>query len=244
MNFDAAVLECRHRGHARVEDRVRCWKDCGLQNLPFASFTQNLASVVVSLLAGVLLAWTQMICLDGAFKVAEPKTLRYRLLHIGATLARRGRRLILRLDETWPWLARSGGPSRGCGPLSHNKRDLCVRSDNGESPEGATSDKSGNLRADAPCRGQEARLPSDHQQSTVRRRPPEVGRIFEANYHIVMTSVVATGSTYSFTWTFGAIGLSGPNHRRRRECQRSLSHGDSVGVRRGTSVVASASVMM
>jgi hypothetical protein len=103
LNFDAAVLECRHRGHARVEDRVRCWKDCGLQNLPFASFTQNLASVVVSLLAGVLLAWTQMICLDGAFKVAEPKTLRYRLLHIGATLARRGRRLILRLDETWPW---------------------------------------------------------------------------------------------------------------------------------------------
>jgi len=34
---------------------VRNW-DCGLANLPFASFTQNLAWVAVSLLAGALLA--------------------------------------------------------------------------------------------------------------------------------------------------------------------------------------------
>ena len=105
LEIDAAVLECRHRGHARVEDRVRCWKDCGLQNLPFASFTQNLAWVATSLIAGALIAWAQMTCLDRELKVAEPKTLRYRLLHIGAVLVRRGRRLILRLDETWPWAA-------------------------------------------------------------------------------------------------------------------------------------------
>jgi hypothetical protein len=53
---DAAALECRQRGHARVEDRVRCWKDCGLKNLPFASFTQNLAWVATSLIAGALIA--------------------------------------------------------------------------------------------------------------------------------------------------------------------------------------------
>jgi hypothetical protein len=105
LDFDAAVLECRHRGHARVEDRVRCWKDCGLQNLPFASFTQNLAWVATSLLAGALIAWAQMICLDGELKKAEPKTIRNRLLHVAATLVRHGRRLILRLDETWPWAA-------------------------------------------------------------------------------------------------------------------------------------------
>jgi hypothetical protein len=34
LNFDAAVLECRHRGHARVEDRVRCWKDWGYRTCP------------------------------------------------------------------------------------------------------------------------------------------------------------------------------------------------------------------
>jgi hypothetical protein len=105
LEIDAAALECRHRGHARVEDRVRCWKDCGLQNLPFASFTQNLAWVATSLVAGALIAWAQMICFDGELKKAEPKTLRYRLLHIAATLVRRGRRLILRLDEAWPWAA-------------------------------------------------------------------------------------------------------------------------------------------
>ena len=103
LNFDAAVLELRQRGHARVEDRVRCWKDCGLQNLPFASFTQNLTWVATSLVAGALIAWAQMICLDGELKKAEPKTIRYRILHVAAVLVRRGRRLILRLDETWPW---------------------------------------------------------------------------------------------------------------------------------------------
>jgi len=105
LNIDAAALECRHRGHARVEDRVRCWKDCGLQNLPFASFTQNLGWVATSLIAGTLIAWAQMTCLDDGLKKDEPKTLRYRLLHVGALLVRHGRRLILRLDETWPWTA-------------------------------------------------------------------------------------------------------------------------------------------
>ena len=28
-------LELDHRGHARVEDRIRQGKDCGLRNLPF-----------------------------------------------------------------------------------------------------------------------------------------------------------------------------------------------------------------
>ena len=88
-----------------MEGRVRCWKDCGLQNLPFASFTQNLAWVATSLVAGALIAWAQMVCLDGELKQAEPKMLRYRLLHVAAVLVRQGRRLILRLDETWPWTA-------------------------------------------------------------------------------------------------------------------------------------------
>jgi hypothetical protein len=98
-----AVLELRHRGHARVEDRVRNWKDCGLQNLPFASFTQNLTWLAASLVAGSLLAWAQMTCLDGELKKAEPKSLRHRILHVAAVLVRRGRQLVLRLDETWPW---------------------------------------------------------------------------------------------------------------------------------------------
>ena len=55
------------------------------------------------LVAGALLAWAQLTCFDGALAKAEPKTIRYRVLHVAALLVRRQRRLVLRLDETWPW---------------------------------------------------------------------------------------------------------------------------------------------
>jgi Transposase DDE domain group 1 len=98
-----AELELRHRGHARVEDRVRCWKACGLANLPFEDYARNQAWVAASLIAGALLAWTQMVCFDGDLTKAEPKTIRHRVLHVAAVLVRRGHHRILRLDQDWPW---------------------------------------------------------------------------------------------------------------------------------------------
>lgn len=106
---DIAALELRQRGHARVEDRIRSWKDCGLANLPFDSYVRNEAWVAVSLVAGTLLAWSQMVCFDGALAKAEPKTLRRRILHTAALVVRRGRDLILRLDENWPWVDELAG---------------------------------------------------------------------------------------------------------------------------------------
>ena len=53
--------------------------------------------------AQVLLAWSQMVCFDGALAKAEPKTMRYRVLHIAALLVHKSRGLTLRLDKTWPW---------------------------------------------------------------------------------------------------------------------------------------------
>jgi hypothetical protein len=100
---DIDSLELRHRGHARVEDRIRNWKDCGLANLPFDSFVRNEAWVASSLIAGALLAWSQMVCFEGALAKAEPKTMRYRVLHVAALLVHKAGGLILRLDETWPW---------------------------------------------------------------------------------------------------------------------------------------------
>jgi hypothetical protein len=102
---DIADLECRHRGHARVEDRIRSWKDCGLANLPFEDYVRNETWTAVSVIAGCLLAWTALSCLQGDLARAEPKTVRYRLLHVAAVLVRRGHRLILRIDRTWPWAA-------------------------------------------------------------------------------------------------------------------------------------------
>ena len=96
-------LELRQGRHARVEDRIRCAKACGLRNLPFEDFVRNQAWFAMTMVAQDLLAWTRSVCLDGALAKAEPATLRYRLLHVAARLARRGRDLHLRIDAAWPW---------------------------------------------------------------------------------------------------------------------------------------------
>ena len=100
---DIANLELRHRGHARVEDRIRNWKDCGLANFPFEDYVRNQAWLAVSLVATALLAWTQLVCLTGPLTRAEPKTIRYRLLHVAARLATHAGEHIMRIDRNWPW---------------------------------------------------------------------------------------------------------------------------------------------
>ena len=96
-------LELRQRRHARVEDRIRGAKACGLRNFPFEDFVRNEAWLALVMVAQDLLAWTAGVCLDGALARAEPATMRYQLLHVAARLARRGRDLHLRIDATWPW---------------------------------------------------------------------------------------------------------------------------------------------
>ncbi len=55
------------------------------------------------LIAQDLLVWTQHLCLDGDLATAEPKRLRYCLLHTAATIATGGRKTKLRLAGDWPW---------------------------------------------------------------------------------------------------------------------------------------------
>ena len=98
-----AHLDARHRAHARVEDRIRCAKDTGLGHFPSRSFAINSAWLTVVMLAVDLLAWTQHLLLHGHLAKAEPKTLRYRLLHVAARLTRGQRRLWLRIQRSWPW---------------------------------------------------------------------------------------------------------------------------------------------
>ena len=100
-----AFLDGRHRAHARVEDRIRTGKDTGLGRFPSRTFAINAAGLTAVMLAVDLLAWTQTMLLHDqpTLAKAEPKTLRYRLLHTAARLVRGGRRLRLRLDRTWPW---------------------------------------------------------------------------------------------------------------------------------------------
>ena len=100
-----AWLDARHRTHARVEDRIRTGKDTGIGRFPSRQFAINQAWLLCALTAIDLLAWTQTTLLHDqpALAVAEPKTLRYRLLHVAANLTRSARRTKLRIDNTWPW---------------------------------------------------------------------------------------------------------------------------------------------
>jgi hypothetical protein len=102
-DHDIAAIERRHRQRARVEDRIRDDKDTGLANLPFKEFALNEVWLEIVMLAHDLIVWTQALLLDDELQQAEPKRLRYRLLHLAARLAFSGRRAKLHLQRTWPW---------------------------------------------------------------------------------------------------------------------------------------------
>ncbi len=106
---DIAVLECRHRQHAHVEDRIRDDKDTGLSKFPFKEFALNEVWLEIVMLAHDLIVWTQALALTGELAKAEPKRLRYRLLHVAGRLAFSGRRGKLHLQDTWPWAAELRG---------------------------------------------------------------------------------------------------------------------------------------
>lgn len=97
------LLELRHRGHARVEDRIRTGKDCGFGRFPSRLFAINAAWLQLALVGIDLLAWTRTLLLDGEHALAEPKKLRYRFLHVAARIVRTARRTYVRIAQRWPW---------------------------------------------------------------------------------------------------------------------------------------------
>jgi Transposase DDE domain group 1 len=100
-----AYIDAAHRVHARVEDAIRTGKDCGIGKYPSASLAMNKAWQAAALTAATLLAWLRLLALDGTLAKAEPKTLRYRILHAAARLTRGGRQRRLHIAATWPWAA-------------------------------------------------------------------------------------------------------------------------------------------
>ena len=85
-----AYIDAAHRVHARVEDAIRTGKDCGLGHFPSFDFGINAAWLTASMTGQILLAWLKLLALDGDLAKAEPKTLRYRVLHAAARLVRGG----------------------------------------------------------------------------------------------------------------------------------------------------------
>jgi Transposase DDE domain group 1 len=98
-----AYIDAAHMVHARVEDGIRTGKDCGIGKFPSESLAMNKAWQAAAPTAATLLAWLRLIALDGCLAKAEPKTVRYRILHAAARLTRGGRRRRLNIQASWPW---------------------------------------------------------------------------------------------------------------------------------------------
>jgi hypothetical protein len=99
-----ARIETVHRTRAAIEDSIRCGKASGLRNLPFRAFAANEAWLELVLTGIDLVAWARMLLLHGTdLATAEPKRLRYRLLHVAGRIASHARGVRLRLPRSWPW---------------------------------------------------------------------------------------------------------------------------------------------
>ncbi len=71
---------------------MRSAKDTGLRRLPSREFAINTVWCTAAAIAADLVAWLQILALDGDLATAEPKRLRYRLLHTAARPTRGQRR--------------------------------------------------------------------------------------------------------------------------------------------------------
>ncbi len=84
-------IDVVHREHAVVETGgVRTAKAMGLRNLPSKTWQVNCGWVIAANIAADLTAWTRLLGLhdDEDLREADPDTLRYRIWHIPARLAR------------------------------------------------------------------------------------------------------------------------------------------------------------
>jgi hypothetical protein len=101
----ADELERWHRAKANLENRIKEAKlGLGLDNLPCQSFHANWAYLLVTLLAFNLLAWLKLLALPAGERTSNAKRLRFRFIAVAATVARSGRRLVLRLSAGYPLL--------------------------------------------------------------------------------------------------------------------------------------------
>ncbi len=98
-----AYIDAGHRIHARVEDAIRTGKDTGIGRFPSHDYKVNQAWLTAAMTAQILLAWLKLLALDGDLAKAEPKTLRYKILHAAARLVHGGRRRRLKIAANWPW---------------------------------------------------------------------------------------------------------------------------------------------
>jgi len=74
-----------------------------MRRLPSREFAISAAWCTAAAIAVDLIAWLQILALHGDLATAEPKRLRYGILHTAARLTRGRRQRRLRIPPTWPW---------------------------------------------------------------------------------------------------------------------------------------------
>ena len=98
---------------------------CG--TYPF-EFGANDAWLTLVMIAQTLVCWAQALLLDDPdLKVAEPKTLRFRLWHTAGRIVRHARQVIVRIDRTWPWAADLVAALPGCEACPPTAEQACHR---------------------------------------------------------------------------------------------------------------------
>jgi hypothetical protein len=99
-------IDVLHREHACVETAgVRTAKAMGLRGLPSKTWQVNRGWVTAANIAADLAAWTRLLGHgdDEELRDADPHTLRYRVWHLPARLARHARQRTLAISDSWPW---------------------------------------------------------------------------------------------------------------------------------------------
>ena len=118
----AQFTDVLHREHACVETTgVRTAKDMGLRGLPSKAFQVNEGWVLAANIAADLAAWTRLLGHDDQeLRDANPPTLRYRVWHLPARLARHARQRILAISRDWPGRRKSPPAGTGSAPSPHS----------------------------------------------------------------------------------------------------------------------------
>ncbi len=99
---DSRELDRTMRAHAHVEQHICRLKDSGLTRFPFTNFCANTNWLTLVALSADLVRWFQLLCFDGTWKDARPKTLRWSIFHAPGRLVHRARQRIVRIIDGWP----------------------------------------------------------------------------------------------------------------------------------------------
>ena len=93
-DLDPREADLTMRAHAHVEQHISRLKDSGLTRFPFTEFSANATWLMAVAMSSDLVRWFQLLCFEGTWKDARPKTLRWGIFHAPGRIVRKARRRI------------------------------------------------------------------------------------------------------------------------------------------------------